>query len=409
MVQVYKLLFDLSLWYCLGGYFLRLTTGKAPYVPGFLALCLCAGLDAFLRSREVKARWARIIPLLLPLLTLIWWPGLWPALHLLVAWAYLAFCLWTGRIDLRYDGARQHFGFGLKLLILLVLGPLFPAELGPAAVQTIPYLVLMLTAGVCLLRMLREQRPAGLRQSIYMAVFVLLCALLTVGRAPQLLLRGFGLLYTHVLAPVIFCLAIALGVLFYGFYLLMKWLVDRAQGQNVPLQIQLTDAAEMLGIEDQYAAYTVDLRWLKVLLIALAVCALCFLLWRLFRRLAGERLGPMEADRRAEQAARLLHGQTAAPGRRLLKPREPRAAVRWYFARFLAECEKRGLDVSVGMTVEELCAASAPLFPGADTTALAEVYRPARYQPSRRVTQADVKKAADAWNAIKKSESKKSP
>ena len=408
MAQVYKLLFDLSLWFCLGGYFLRLTTGKAPSAIGFVALCLCAGLDALLRSRELKARWARFLPLILPILTLIWWPGLWPALHLLVAWAYLAFCIWTDRIDLRYDGARQHFGFGLKLLILLVLGPLFPAELGPAAAQSIPYLVLMLTSGVCLLRMLREQRPAGLRQGIYMAVFVLLCALLTAGRAPQLLLRGFGLLYQHVLAPVIFCLAIALGVLFYGFYLVMKWLVDRAQGNSEPLQIQLSEAADMLGLDEQYAAYTVDLRWLKVLLTALGAALLVFLLWRLFRRLAGERLGPGVTDRRPERIGELLRDRAAAPGH-ILRPREPRAAVRWYFARFLSECEKRGFTAPKGMTVEELCAASAGLFPAAEVETLCAVYCPARYQPGRRVTPEDVKRAAEAWSILKKSESKKSP
>ena len=55
------------------------------------------------------------------------------------------------------------------------------------------------------------------------------------------------------------------------------------------------------------------------------------------------------------------------------------------------------------------CGIFAPFFPGADVMALAEVYRPARYQLSRRVTQEDVKRAAEAWNSLKKSESKKSP
>lgn len=408
MTEFYKLLFDLSLWYCLGGYFLRLAAGKAPSVPGFLALCLCAGLDAFLRAKKPEARPARILPLLLPLLSLIVWPGLWPAAHLLVAWAYVAFSLFSGRFELRYDGARSHFGFGLKTLLLLILGPLFPENLGAAAAQSVPYLVLMLTAGICLLRMLREQRPAGLRQGIYMAVFVLLCALLTVGKAPQLLLRLVGLVYRNVLSPLIFCLAIVMGLLTYGFYLVMKWLVERAQGRNEPIRLELSGAAEALGLEDQYAAYTADLRWLKALLIALGAAALCFLLWRLFRRLLGERAAAGSPERRPDRASR-LQSPADAPGRRLLRPREPRAAVRWYFARFLDECRRRGLTVPKGMTVEELCAASAGLFPAAEVEALCAVYRPARYQPGRRVPPEDVKRAAEAWSALRKSESKKSP
>ena len=409
MVQVYKLLFDLSLYYCIGGYYLRLAAGEAPSVIGFLALCTCAALDALLRVRGVKGRRARILPLLLPFAILLRWPGLWPALHLLPAWAYVAFSLLTDRVSLTYDGARSHFGFGLKMLVLLVLGPLFPGELKAAAVQAVPYLVLMLVSGVCLLRMLREQRPAGLRQGIYMALFVLLCAGLTIGRAPQLLLQGFGYVYRYVFAPLIFCLAIALGVLFYGFYLVMKWLVERAQGSSEPFQLQFSDAAEMLGIEEEYAAYTADLRWLKVLLIALGVCLLAFLLFRLFRRLLGERSSPAAMTGRPERVEPLSMLRRAGSGPGRIRPREPRAAVRWYFARYLGECEKRGLAVPKGMTVEELCSRSAPLFPGADVTALAEVYRPARYQLSRKVTQEDVKRAAEAWNSIKKSESKKSP
>lgn len=409
MTEVYKLLFDLSLYYCVGGYFLRLATGKAPSAAGFLALCACAALDALLRSRGVRSRWARVIPLLLPLAVIFWWPGLWPALHLAVAWAYVAFSLLTERVSLSYYEARTHFGFGLKLLILLVLGPLFPGQLKAAALQTVPYLVLMLTAGVCLLRMLREQRPAGLRQGVYMALFVLLCALLTLGRAPQLLLRGVGYVYSYVLAPLIFCLAIALGVLFYGFYLVMKWLVEHVQGSNEPLQIQLSGAAEMLGLEGEYAAYTADLRWLKVLLTAMGACLLAFLLFRLFRRLLGDRTAAAASGARSERRETLSPRSRTGGVPGLIRPREPRAAVRWYFARFLAECEKRGLTLSKGMTVDELCFQCASVFPCADVVALAEVYRPARYQLSRRVTQEDVKKAADAWNAIKKSESKKSP
>ena len=401
MAEFYKLLFDLSLYWTFSGFFLRLIARQAPSAAGFLTLCAAAALDALLRARPQMPRLVRYVPLLLPLPAALARPGLWQCLHLLPAWAYLVFACVTGRIHPRYDSFREQFGFGLKLLPLLLLGLLFPHELRDALIRTVPYLVLLFTCGVCLLRMLREARPAGLRQGLYMGAFVLLCAGLTLGRAPQMLLNVAGLLYRNVLAPLIFVLAIALAVLFYGFYLLMKWLVARAQGSGEPLHISLSDTAEMLGLEKQYAAYARDLTWLKWLLIALAAAAGGFVLYRLFRRLLGERGKPGEPLAHPGEAAPLSPGalREKAPGR--IRPRDARLAVRYYFAKFLAEAQKRGLVPVRGETLAELCARAAPFFPGADVAALADVYAPARYQLSRHVTQADVRAAADAWNALK--------
>ena len=405
MAGVLKILFDLSLYYTLTGFYLRCVSGQAPSAICFLALVLCAALDAFLRARGVKSRFLRFLPLLLPFLSLLARPGLIPFLHCVPAWAYAAFSILTQRLDMRYDGFRSHFGFGLKCLLLLVLGPLFPGMLKDAALGTIPYLVLMLVSGVCLLRLLREGRGGGVRQALYMAGFVLVCAGLTVGRAPQLLMKGIGLFWSGVVAPAVFLVAVVLAAALYIFYLLAKWLVERAQGETPTLDISLQSTAEMLGIEDQYNQYTADLRWLKTLLLALFCAFLAFLLFLLFRRLLGDRLKPAQSAAGLDKRA-VLPGAFAperAPGR--VRPREPRLAVRWYFGRFLDECVRRGMALERGMTVAEVCDRSEALFPGADVRALAAIYLPARYQTSNAVTREDARRAAEAWNALRRSES----
>ena len=267
MAGVLKILFDLSLYYTLTGFYLRCVSGQAPSAICFLALVLCAALDAFLRARGVKSRFLRFLPLLLPFLSLLARPGLIPFLHCVPAWAYAAFSILTQRLDMRYDGFRSHFGYGLKCLLLLVLGPLFPGMLRDAALGTIPYLVLMLVSGVCLLRLLREGRGGGVRQALYMAVFVLFCAGLTVGRAPQLLMKGVGLFWSGVVAPAVFLVAVVMAAALYIFYLLAKWLVERAQGETPTLDISLQSTAEMLGIEDQYNQYTADISGVLIVLI----------------------------------------------------------------------------------------------------------------------------------------------
>ena len=402
MAEVCKLLFDLSLYYTLTGFYLRCISGEGPSAVCFLALALCAVLDAVLRARGVKHRLLRVIPLLLPLAALAAKPGLIPFLHCLPAWAYLAFSILTERTETTYDEFRAHFGFGLKALLLLVFGPLFPGALSDAALGTIPYLIWMLVSGVCMLRVLREGR-GGVRQALYMGAFVLLCAGLTVGHAPQMLLKAVGYVYRGVVAPLVFLIAVVLAAALYIFYLLAKWLVARAQGDAPELNISLASTADMLGLSDQYQAYTADLRWLKTLLIVLLCALAAFLLFLLFRRLLGDRARPSVCGASKEKRT-VLPGTNAsqrAPGK--LRPRDPRLAVRWYYARFLEECARRGLRIERGMTVAELCAASAPLFPGADVQALAEVYLPARYQLSGTVSKEDVRRAAAAWKALKQS------
>ena len=369
MTEVCKLVFDVSLWFTLSGYFLLLTAGDAPSVWGFLALSAVVCLDALFRARLRKDRQRgvfRFLPLFLPLLALLSPLTLWQGLQLLPVWLYLSWSMLTDRVSVTYDGFRGNFSFALKLLPLLVFGPLFPGKAAAAIMGTIPYLILMLALGICLLRSLREGRPSSVRQGLYIAGFILACALLTIGRAPQMLLKAAGYLWQYLLAPLIFLAAIVFGALFYGGYLLLRWLIERAQGSNEPFQPDLRGAAEAMGLENEIVAYTTDLRWLYILLIVLAVCLLAFLLFRLFRRMLGEKAQIAQPD-----SWRTLHGSAPLTVKRtqahtLLRPSDPRMAVRYDYARFLTECGRRGFVPAKGMTASELCRRSALLFPDAD-------------------------------------------
>ena len=406
MTEVYKLLFDLSLYFTLSSYYLRLTAGDPPSAVIFLAFCCMIALDAFLRRfPSARQRVAlRILPVLVPLLALLARPTLGQALFAVPLWAFLAFSLLTDRIGVDYDGFRAHYSFALKLLLLMVFGPLFPDRLAAAFLSAVPFLVLMLACGVCLLRLLRGKTAEGLRQGVYIAIFVLVCAGLTLGRAPQALLRLAGIAWQYVAAPLIFAAAIALGVLCYGGYLLMKWIVERAQGSSEPFQLDMQGAAQYLGLEDQYNAYTADLRWLKLLLIAIGVCLLLFFLWLVFRRMLGDRAAP--ASRSSWRQAQSAHHGASSAKRvpTLLQPRDPRLAVRYFYARFLTECRRRGLSILPGMTASELADHCVGRFPGADPSSLRALYSPARYSARQTITRADVNRAAEAFRLLKQSE-----
>ena len=403
MTECYKLIFDLSLYYTLSGFFTMLAFREKPAPLGFLLLAAAALADAGLRSGKRLRGRIVFLPLLLPLLILPTRPGLWQLLQLLPGWIYLGWSVITGRTDTDYYEFQSHFGFGLKLLLLLLTGALFGEKLPGALGAALPYLILMLADGVCLLRMLREQQRQGLRQAIYIGVFLVLCAGLTLGRAPQMLLNLVGLIYRNVLAPLLFCAAIAGAVLFYVIFLILKFLLSLRKGEPTAPELQIEGIAEQLGLEDAYRSYLADLSWLKIVGILLAAALAVFVLVLIFRRLMGSRRMANTAPDGSEQSERMIQtvGRKRSVGR--IRPRDPRLAVRFYYAKYLAECRSRGLQFPDGMTAAELSEHSRQAFPGADPEQLAQVYAPARYSSRETVTRADAETAAALWRKLKQS------
>ena len=406
MTECYKLLFDLSFFYTVSGYYLMLITGRSPSVAIFLALIIASALDSLFRARNVYSHgrfWPRLIPILIPFLALFFRPSLPEILQCLPAWIFLGYTILSDRVDIDYNDFRSHFSFGLRLLLLMIFGPLFPGRFGISLLRSLPYLVLMLVSGVGLLRMLREQRPDGLRQGLYMGAFVLLCAALTLGKAPQLFVKGLGYLYRYVIAPLILGLAMVFALLFYGFYLLASWIVSRMQGSQEPVELDMESMAEILGLEEEYSTYTADLRWLFILLAVIGAALLLLIIFLILRRFLGERARPAEDGPWRERVVSNASDDTFRKRPGLIRPRDPRLAVRYYFARFVAECRRRGVPIRQGMTVTELSAQSADAFPGADPLSLAALYSPARYSSSSLISPSDAAQATELWHALKQS------
>jgi hypothetical protein len=251
--------------------------------------------------------------------------------------------------------------------------------------------------------MLRERRPDGARQGILMAVFILICVLLTIGKTPQLLLKGFGYVYRSVIAPLIFVVGVVIVVAFYGFYLVTAWLLSRARGNEEPLEIDMRSTAEMLGLENQYEAYALDLSWIWKLLAVLGAALLIFIIYLLFRRLLGDRPSTRSASPWKERENGMDSASAARKRHGVFRPHDPRLALRWYYGHFVAECLRRDVPVTKGMTACELANRCGNVFPGADPTALTALYLPARYDPNGQVTSDDVRRASDLWHTLKHS------
>ena len=405
MAGIYKLIFDLALYYTLAGFYIGVFFSAAPSVPGILLLVLIVVLDAILRRQKVTAPAPRIAILCLPLLTLLAHPGIWPLIHLVPAWVYLGYCIFTGRVETELGDFRSHFSFGLSILLLILPAFLLSKRAAGSFVAIVPYLAIMLAVGVCLLRMLREKTRSGVKQGVYMSVFILACAALTVGKAPQMVGLILKTIYQYVLAPLLLGGVLLVGFGFYGIFKALFWLAALLRKEEPePVEMDLRSAAEMMGLEEAYDVAVKDhpiARIIGYCLLALAVAAVLFLIFRrlLGNRDKGEEKKPYEESREGV----LPPAKRRRPG--LTRPREPRLAVRYYYARFLRECRRRSVDLRPGMTSEELAEACSYAFPGVDTAVLQRLYVPARYSDYEPVTAADADRAADAWHALKRSKS----
>jgi hypothetical protein len=362
-------------------------------------------------------RLLQALPLLLPCLILAAssqrFPASLSALAVLVTlppWAYLVYLLYHDREQLSYNQYHDRFIRSLKLLPLLLLPPLFslrPELLALAQTQILPFVILHLFCGVLSLRLSRHQRQALGRKAmnlinlLLLLCFFLLCLSFVYSHLWLLAWQGLALLYRHVLLPLLLLLAAAIALPFFAFGLLLKLLTEkRPPGQGFPLTAVLDESIEAAVSETPLAVFPEPLRYA---LLSLLLLVLLWAAWRLFRQLAARPSGKAASPAVSESRQRL--SPDAGQDLELLPPRDPRAAVRYYYRKFLRLCQKQGLMPDTSHTSLDIQVMAKKLLPSQEAaiTELRRLYLPARYDESGNAT--DKEKAGQAramYRLIKK-------
>lgn len=406
MIEFYKLLFDLTLYYEFFGFYFKVIFHVRPSVGGFLLLVSAVLLDVFLRSRDAKHGIWKFLPLVLPVAIFYYRPSLWQFVQFVPIWAFIGTSIWTDRIHVTYDGFKDHFAFAGKLHFIYIPSLAFWERVPGGLQVAVPYLLLMLVIGICLMRMLREKETNSPKQAIYMAVFLLLSALLTIGGAPQMLVRALGFVYQNVIAPALMAVAAGVTAIGYVFVMLARWLLSLRKGTG-PRPGGTETPPAWYDASRKYELVEVNSDWLKYTLIVIAALLAILFIVLLLRKMLGEKSGDEAEPKRDEQIERAT-APTAKPRSFLgIRPRDPRLAVRFYYGKFLAECAKRGEEIPIGLTATELADYCADRFPGVDPQVLTSIYEPARYSSRQPVSAADVDGAAEAWRTLKRTRQEK--
>ncbi|MBO4289680.1 MAG: DUF4129 domain-containing protein [Lachnospiraceae bacterium] len=399
MIELFKLMFDLSYFYTLAGFFYALFSGHVS-MTCYLILAGMIAADMLLRRFEGLPKAVRLLPLLIPFTVFFTGTGIADIVFMFFPSVYLGVSMATDRVFTdRIDFANES-RLLLRILPVMILG-FFSGKKAVTALEAIvPYAIIYLYAMIWLLRYLRNPEVKTRTQVLSAAGFAGFTLLCTLGRLPELLVKGLGLLYEYVIVPALTLFATGFGYLMMGIGWLIKT-IFLPGGLNPVDQAFESEAAETGSTMEYVERDGIGLEFLvwigRILVVLLILAAIYFLLRYLMgkRRAAKEEAGYTEEKGTAEGGA-----PRHSPLPRF-RPFHPREAIRYDYARFLKEAAKQGMEFSKGATTLEIADRSAKIFPREAVEELRELYVLARYAPDEVITREEAARSAAAFRTVK--------
>ena len=411
MIGILKTLFDLCFYYSLSGYFLYLISEDYPSIWGVPILVISIFIYIVMKSRkpEVESPDGNIDPVtviccLLPGLLMAFMPTTWQIAHYMPAWVYVGFTMWNGLIYTDRRTFKSHFGFTAKLYCTVILGVIGFHRVGDAVAGSIPYLILYLMVGVCLMRILREDGKLSKSRNVIVIIVVLISSIALVGlQAPQIVVGALGFFYRNVISWIILGFAMGLGAIVNFILNIIRSLFGSPNIEEQSVDIDVSGTAQDTFGEDLRTAPVEVPEWLQMAATVLLILAVAYVIFRIMRRLLGSRTRERKGALYAEEHEKLNKRDRSAKDR-ILRPKDPRQAVRWYYRKYLKEgSSRRGTKPFPADTSLNILQKFNPFFPKNEAGELRDLYIIARYQHSKAVPKAAVDAASDIWSRLKKS------
>jgi len=446
MTEVCIILFDLSFYFTLTGFYLYIIFEKHPSAWGVPVLICSAGVYMALRNLRFFAgsvgsaggsggggaskagdagnaegagntggtgagrrgfcggAAARVLALVccaLPCSILLLSPSLWQAMHFLPAWAFYCFSIWSGRVYTGRSTFEKRFGFTAKLLIVVAPGFFITQRLAAAATGAIPYFIAYLISGVCLMRTLRGGASAsGARNAVVMLAALAGSIALAILQAPKLLMAAVRLIWHNVIVKILMYTAYFLSDIIDAIARFFSWLLSLFGAKGVRYELEVDFAAGSLTGEDATVVERATPRWTETAGMVMLALAAAFAIFLVMRRLLGNRAkekAPMSyAEEREVLAKRDIRHLSG-----LLRPSDPRQAVRWYYRKYLKEGVSKGAAFARTDTSLSVLRKYCPFFPESGPEELRELYIKARYRNGKGMAKADADAASRIWRGLK--------
>ena len=399
MIELFKLMFDLSYFYTLAGFFYALFAGHV----SMLCFLLLAGMivaDVLMRRFTRLPKIIRLWPLLIPFAVLFTDTKIADMVFMLFPAAYLAVSMITDRVSTDRMDFSNESRILIRILPVMILG-FFSGKTAFTALEAIvPYVIIFLYSMIWLLRFLRDPEAKVRTQILSSICFVGVTLLCTVGRLPELIVKGLELLYEHVISRLLTWFAVGFGYLMMGIGWLIKtlFLPNGVDPIEETVESQAAETAEAMEYVERDGLGLEFLVWIGRILLVLLILAAVFFF---FRWILGKRRAAQEEKGYTEERGTAAGGPPRHNALPRFRPFHPREAIRYDYARFLKEAAKRGLEFGKGATTLEIAERSTREFPQEAVMELRDLYVLARYAPDEAITREDAARSASAYRTLK--------
>jgi predicted secreted protein len=414
MIAIGKILFDLSFYYALSGYFLHIIAADHPSVWGVLFLMLPVAIYTALESRIRSMGSApddahgtagillKVACSAIPGLHFIFSLSIGQAIQFLPAWIYVMLAIWNNAIYTDRNKFESHFKFTAKLYLTMILGVLARGRMGDAITAAIPFVIAYLMTGICLMRTLREEGKLKAGRNISIVFAILLSgATLAYFRTPQLIFGAAGFIYQNIIFRVILIIAYAIGMLFYGIYWVLSAIFSLFTGDLGYAQTAQDGGMAQPPFGEEVEAALVQLpAWAGAAFTFLFIAAVIILSVLIMRRLLGGRIRAPVTPYYSEERER-LKGHDKSDIRTIFRPKDPRQAVRWYYRKYLKEGASRGAQPEPSDTSLGILRKYGKYFPQEESRQLRDLYIRARYRFGGEILKEQSAEASKIWREIK--------
>ncbi|MBP1755745.1 MAG: hypothetical protein H6Q59_2143 [Firmicutes bacterium] len=410
-VKLYKLMFDISVCYTIGAFLLLCIWDTSFRGLTFFAL-LCSAIISVLL--ETKPRWKTVSILILPAIAMLFLrPSIPEASISLLVWLYCSYVLIKDRLLVNRGeliDLLKKIMILFLLLILLMLTVFHNVMVALAAAS--PYFVAALVTAVFLLRHLRidhhidQIKGYRKQQLIELLAFLTICLLLTLVRAPQNILLGVKLFYHQLIVPILSLIAGVVAMLIRGIlYLLASLyrLFTNPREVNLKGDEAGADISQLLNVPD---VTITDLSWMQPIVYSLGIIAVVLLLFFLFRKLMGDRLRQQMPSDIMEKREYLEDTKDKKSASRRRRPKDSRAAVRYYYWKCLLWLQNRDVNVRPQDSSEEVYNKYIQMHSNATKVQqepaihFIDLYRKARYQLMEPLSEEDAQKAKKLYHTM---------
>ncbi len=379
------------------------------YFPIFLLALVGAGAMKLSESGEMK----RFLPLFLLPLAFLGAEGRFTFLFLAISCAYIIAAVVLKRFSVSYEQQVKFLtvcGFIALILTFIVL----PMNDMDSISHLIPFVIIFVSSDMVLTQGLRHS-PSVWKQKKYKKA-TLLCSgsviLISILFSSKAFLSLLGMLiqgiYNFIIKPILLLLMMLIG----GIFSLIISLIPAEQLQAFSRRIDqnLRNLIGGGGGFNEFMSTPFDpsnpehLKYVVIIALIVIVVALTVLLIKRLKKHPVGRQGNFGRERRAAAGAAPDNLSSESAPKDLFPPKEPRAAVRFYYRKFLRTCIHMGMilsDSETSQSVEQIALKSLPPASRPSLASLRQVYIKARYSPHP-IEKEDVQTAKETVELLEK-------